>query len=214
MTTPTLRTARRDDLARFVTHRVSELAAGALAQTGTAQATLAALRRAAGDEPMSDPSVWWVIDGLEPADAPDALTDAERAAFHALTLFAVHQQSRPEPMHRAGVGFGQAVKLLDARRGDAGSLKRRFAAAAGADGEAELVVHLRSLVQQLRAEAIPTDYAALAKDLMDFATPDGRVRVRQRWGRQMFRREQRATDPTSTTADDILTDQPSEGGVA
>jgi CRISPR system Cascade subunit CasB len=128
-----------------------------------------------------------VLEGLEGEQAPDGVTSAERAAFHALTLFAVHQQSRPDLMHQSGRGLGHAVRELDRRRQDEGSLLRRFAAAAASEDPDELATRLRPLVQQLRAEGIPLDYGKLAADLVQFATPAGRIAVRQRWGRQLHR---------------------------
>lgn len=197
-------TATRKQLESFIGRRVSALTAGLHAGAGPAQAELAALRTAAGGDPAAQPRLWaTVLDGLEDADAPDLVTWAEAAAFHALTLFAVHQQSRPEPMHRAGRGMGDAVRVLQQRRPDAGSLRRRFAGAASADDPAELARLLRPLVQQLRAEAIPLDYARLAGELMQFHTPAGRVAVRQRWGRQLSRTASQdqprpTTDPTNS----------------
>lgn len=136
-----------------------------------AVAALARLRRGAGKKPDElldileytlDPRlvVGWVSDEPSPS---------ERAVHVAMTLFAVHQQSRGERMHRRGHGLGTALRAL--HPGDQRSLPdpllRRFRMLGTADSSAELTHHLRGAVQLLRAGAVPLDYGLLADQLVD-----------------------------------------------
>lgn len=82
--------------------------------------TMAALRHADAAAPGTDPAVWEVTLGHLPDDllgrnaAP--ATAAERAVHASVVLYAIHQQSRSEPMHMPGIGLGQAVHSLSTRR--------------------------------------------------------------------------------------------------
>lgn len=156
---------------------------------------LAALRRGLGRAPGSVPNMWrfyvttidesrlsgW-SDTFEP---PPALA----AEHHALTLYAIHQQSNARPMHRRGQGLGTA--LLHLRRTGAFSeeaLDRRVIAAATATSVDELAVHLRGLVRQLRtaSHGISLDYDQLWVDLTRYSSARRRGAVRRRWGAQYF----------------------------
>ena len=145
---------------------------------------LAALRRGIGRDAGSVPQMWPFYTTL----AEDGRRTPALLAEHvALTLFAVHQQSRPLPVHRDGVGLGTAVLAL--RRSDAYSpeaVDRRFAAAATATSLAEVGVHLRGLVTQLRGIGQSLDYTRLYQDLRDWQYPERLPLVRRRWGGQYF----------------------------
>jgi CRISPR system Cascade subunit CasB len=150
---------------------------------------LAALRRGLGREAGEVPQMWpfyrtlneqgWVTQGLS-------------AEHVALSLFAVHQQGKDQPVHRADVGLGTAMRAL--RRSDKYSpeaVDRRFSAAATATSLAELTGHLRGLITQLRAVSRDggehvLDYTRLTRDLRDWQRPDRVAAVRRRWGSQYF----------------------------
>lgn len=146
-------------------------------------ADLAALRRGLGRQPGDVPAMWRFYRTL----SRDGQIGPELYAEHAaLALFATHQQSRAEPMHRTGIGLGDA--MLAARRSGKYSpeaIDRRFAAAATSDSPGELVGHLRGLVTQLRAERQPLDYTRLMRDLIRWQGSGARD-VRRRWGSQYF----------------------------
>lgn len=164
-----------------------------LRTTGSGAAAMAHLRAAVTSAPGTDPVLWpWTVDGV-PGDATtDAPSRQERAVHAAMTLLAVHQQSRPDPMDRAGVGLGHAAAQLDLRRGGAGDgvspVRRRLDAAVTSSSFEELVHHLRGLVGLLRSEGIGLDYGLLADDLDQFQKPSGSDVVRRRWARQLYAR--------------------------
>ncbi len=170
--------------------------------TASGRAVLAHLRDAVGKEPGSDPAIWEItVAGVSPTARTDTPTRHERAAHLALTLFAVHQQSRTETMHRGGVGFGHAVARLDgARPGNTegtSPVRRRFDAVATAESFNELAHHVRGLVTQLRGEGIGLDYGLLADDLLQYQrNPDV---VRRRWGRQLYDTRRTSSQPEAST---------------
>lgn len=162
------------------------------AETGRGGATdgaaLAALRRGIGREPGTVPQMWPYYTTLT---ADGRVTPALAAEHVALTLFAVHQQSKAQLMHRDGVGLGTALGNLRAdpqRSQDA--LDRRFSAGATASSTSELELHLRGLVALLRQSAKaggqPLDYTELMRDLVAWQRPDGAARIRRKWGAQYF----------------------------
>jgi CRISPR system Cascade subunit CasB len=129
-------------------------------------------------------------------------TAALEAEHLALTLFAIHQQSKAKPMHRVGDGLGTAVLAL---RNDSSSspeaVDRRFAAAATATSLAEIGMHLRGLISQLRRIDQPLDYTLLMRDLAGWQDPDRRARTRRRWGGQYFAGRKDETDDSVSDAD-------------
>lgn len=142
--------------------------------------TLAALRRAAGRPPLDLPETWPLIVPIA-HDAPWA----EAAVHHALTLYAVHQQSLVEPMHRAGSGVGRASRALRERT-DSDGARRRLLAVASAQSVSALAAQLRGLVTLLRSERIPLDYVGLARDLLAWPDPARAANVRRRWARDFY----------------------------
>lgn len=153
-------------------------------------ASLAHLRANVGREPGADPRVWSLtVDGVPGEARGDEPSREERAVHAALTLYAVHQQSRPTGMHHPGVGLGRAVARLDRLRGGGDGehtspVRRRFDAVVTADSLGEAVQHLRGLITQLRSEGIDLDYGMLADDLDELQRPGGADAVRRRWARQ------------------------------
>ncbi len=153
---------------------------------------LANLRRAVNAEPGADPAVWeYTLDGLPEryVGRTDAPTAGESAVHAAMTLYAVHQQSKPTSMHKPGVSLGRALALLGRTRSVAAqpdaskAVKRRFDALMTAESFAELTYHARGLIQQLRAADIALDYGRLAEDLRLLQRPATANSVRLRWGR-------------------------------
>jgi CRISPR system Cascade subunit CasB len=163
-------------------------------------ADLAALRRGIGREPGSVPAMWPYYTTLDPEGH---LTRQLRAEHVALTLFAVHQQSLPTPVHQAGIGLGKAVLALrDSEKFSPAAVDRRFAAAATATTLDEAAHHLRGLVRQLRqVQHGGFDYTQLWRDLVAWQSPDRVGRVRRRWGTQYFIGRDRGdkTDKTEKT---------------
>lgn len=161
-------------------------------------AMLAFLRRGVGKSPGDLPELF----GFFLQEMPEELsggkgdggtpTAAEWAIYLALTLYAVHQQSRnpqKDPMHKHEVRFGSAVRDLAKKRKEKpeeSGILSRFNALMTAKSMPERANHLRAIVQQLRAHGVALDYGLLAKDLYDFQFPASEARVRLRWGRDYY----------------------------
>ncbi|MDB4873142.1 MAG: CRISPR-associated protein Cse2 family [Gemmatimonadales bacterium] len=186
---------------------VTELQRGYRADTSAAAATLAQLRRGAGRLPQDMPELWGLT-GAErlyqalPSSGSD--TDASRAEgamFLAVTLYALHQQSRPDlGMHKAGIDLGAAVRRLMPNGEIDEPIRRRFTRAGTATTLSTLAYRLREIVSLLRRESVPLDYALLAQHLYQAQLPGGMQQVRQSWGRSFH--AHRPQTPESTSAPD------------
>ncbi len=156
------------------------------------RAMLAKLRRGIGKPPGSMPELWPVtLDGLPEAlqGTSSSPSKGEWAVHTALTLFALHQQGKElkgKAMFREGESLGVSLRQLAMIYGDEARVKRRFDAAATAQSPEEFSNHLRGLIQLLKAEDVPLDYAALAEDLYWFQFPEAKDGVRLRWGRDFY----------------------------
>lgn len=154
------------------------------------RAVLARLRRIAGSEPEAHPLAFQeALDALSPQLSEDDLgrtgfaSATERAAFHAVTLFAVHAQSMRATVHVPDRSFGRAVGMLVAGS-DSGSLKPRFDALMAARSSESRLVHARSLITLLRGASVGFDYGKFARDLRTLGGPH-RNSVLLRWGRDI-----------------------------
>ncbi|MFG2044512.1 type I-E CRISPR-associated protein Cse2/CasB [Dactylosporangium sp. NPDC048998] len=183
---------RREKLGDHVARIVGALQAQVLRDPPRPEAVsaLARLRRGIGRAPGFDYTLetyLWVPDGLLSRRPADKADDAEYAVHDAVTLYALHQQSRQEPMHVDGHGMGRALaRLVHASDGPDG-VRRRFAALGTASTYAEGIYHLRSLVTMLREHQLPLDYGLLADDLRRLRQPVRRADVQATWGREFFR---------------------------
>lgn len=156
------------------------------------RATLARLRRGIGKPPGSLPDLWGEVflgmgenlagKGMQPSYA-------EWAIYLSITLFALHQQSKDikdHPMHLPSQRLGHAVRKLVHSAEDETRVKRRFDQVVTADSPEEIAHHLRGVIQLLRAQDVPLDYASLASDLYLMQIPEARDGVRLRWGRDYY----------------------------
>lgn len=197
----------RTEVGHLVERRLASLTQS-LGANGT-RAALAHLRRAVGRPPGTVPEVWGVtIDGLASDRAGDQPTRQEHAVHAAMTLFAVHQQSKSQPMHVRGVGLGRAIRRLEAASpgfgsGDITPARRRLDALATAESLTEVLHHLRGVVDLLRSKDVPLDYVALAEDLLQLQRPGGAAAVRLRWARQYY---SAGSDDTTPDDDTPITD--------
>lgn len=197
----------RDVLRETAAARVVWLQKRALANVSDAVATLARLRRCDPATVGTDPLVWDVTLGDLPSQLTwaesDAPTPAERALHASLVLYALHQQSGDQPVHRPGVRFGAAVGQLARARAidedlDSATVGRLRHSALATDFEGHLH-HLRGLIQLMRAESpsIGLDYGLLAVDLWQLADPrQDSGTVLSSWGRGLHQRP-RNTEPTT-----------------
>jgi len=200
-----LNPSKAGKISQFVQARIARLSH--IHNESMLAATLAKLRRGIGKEPGSLPELWEVtLDGLPETlqGNDDRPSFGERAVHTALTLFALHQQSKDikeKWMCEPGASLGGAMREMIRRNPDREmAITRRFVAAVTADGYEELVWHLRGLVQLLRTEELKLDYPQLAKELFEYQYPDRRDRIRLQWGRQFYR--QSAQDHSDNRSDD------------
>lgn len=179
------------DLGEFVNVKTSELQNDYLDNRAHAVAQLAKLRRGVNLPIGSDIElIGLTTAGLEPEAGwlTDLPTDREQAAYTALSLFALHQQSsRAKRMHRTGYSFGRSARLLRKHSGNDEGVRRRFNALGTATTWDELRHHSRGLIQQFRAHDIPLDYARFAWDLLKLRDPARADSVRNAWGRDFYR---------------------------
>ena len=175
----------------YVSRRLNEYSRNV--NEGYVRAHLAQLRRGIGRIPGDAPEIW----GILFADMPEEMmswngkpTKEEWAVYTALTLYALHQQSRDvreENMHRRNIRLGQAVAGLVKSEDDRERVVRRFNAFATASDMQEAAYYLRGLIQLLRAENIPLDYVRLAQELYRFQDTDEAPKVRLAWGQDFYR---------------------------
>ena len=165
-----------------------------------ARGELAALRRGVSRSPGELPEIWELTRVEVPDGAGDAPTWEEIAVHTAMTLYAVHQQSRTEHMFSPGVGLGSAARrLIGSPDEENPSARARFNALVTSTTVAELRHHLRGFVSLLRARGIALDHAMLADDIVGFQRPGGAKKVRLAWARQYYSLP--AETPPATDAD-------------
>lgn len=119
---------------------------------------------------------------------PEEATDAEHAAYAALTLFAWHLQSRRgQSVHQKKYSFGRSARILSTRRGGGEGVRRRFEAVGTASGWEEVLRHASGLIQMFRANDVPLDYGQFAQDLYWLRKPGAEAAVRRRWAGDFYR---------------------------
>ncbi|MEU1736299.1 type I-E CRISPR-associated protein Cse2/CasB [Streptosporangium sp. NPDC020145] len=188
MTTPTIRRSVAKQVSEAAGARVGALQRGYLKDESWAVAALAQLRGGAGKLPEEAHDLVGLT-GAEGLYDEGGLSEteeirAEAALFLAVTLYALHQQSRSEQgMHRRGVELGAAVRRLMPPGDLDVPILERFKSVGAAETRAALAERLRQIVSLLRRESIPLDYALLAEQLYLAQTPEGMRQVRARWGR-------------------------------
>ncbi|MFD4635391.1 type I-E CRISPR-associated protein Cse2/CasB [Streptomyces sp. NPDC058284] len=194
---------------------------GYLGDQSYAVGALARLRRGAGKDFSQVPDLWGLADTGALHDGPAAggrpldeaeLTRAEDAVHVALTLWALHQQSRSTAMHRAGSrtaprGLGGAVRQLMPAGEIAEPVRKRFVRVGTAPGLPVVAQRLREIVVMLRGADIPLDYALLAGQLYGWQEPTGREAVRRAWGRSFHSyRAPQKNEADAPAASDHITD--------
>lgn len=183
---------KQDALQRFVSTKINRLYLQKDAGVSAAIAELAQLRRGAGKVPTGYPHLMGMVLVLENEDKEDKQAfpeqcrgkgdrpnDAEIAAYTALTLFALHQQSENQPMHDAKVSFGRAVGKLVGNT--TSSMKKRFDSLLTAQTENARQHYLRSLITLLHSKSIAFNYGRFAVDYMYLQNPSTRKNVLYRW---------------------------------
>lgn len=119
---------------------------------------------------------------------PEEATDAEHAAYVALTLFSSHLQSRRgQKVHQKGYSFGRSARILSVRRGAGEGARRRFEAVGTAQSWDEILHHASGLIQMFRSNDVPLDYGRFAEDLYWLRKPVAAATVRRRWAGDFYR---------------------------
>lgn len=175
-----------------------------------ARAQVAALRKGASRSPGELPEIWELTRVEVPDGAGDAPTWEEIAVHTAMTLYAVHQQSRTEPMFSPSVGLGSAAHDLVGRDEENPSARARFNALVTSTTVAELRHHLRGFVSLLRARGIALDHAMLADDIVGFQRPGGAKKVRLNWARQYYSLPAESLPATAPASDADSTTAPTQ----
>ncbi|MGW1728530.1 type I-E CRISPR-associated protein Cse2/CasB [Streptomyces sp. NPDC002306] len=203
--------------------RVAELAAaqitgwqeGYLNDRPKDVAALARLRRGAGRDAADLPDLWTLVDtaplhtrleGVRPL-SEDELVRAENALHAALTLWALHQQSRGARMHRSHAlkqpaGLGAAARRLMPPGAIDEPVRKRLVRAGTAPDLTSLSQRLRDLIVLLRRADIPLDYGLLAGQLYAWQWPGGAGTIRREWGRSFHSWQDADDTPARENADD------------
>jgi CRISPR system Cascade subunit CasB len=219
----------RRAVGRAVAIQASQLQRAYRNDEANAVRRLAVLRRGLGRSPLESPDTWDDVAAvLADEDAlghgMDTPTANEWAAHLALTLFALHQQSKRErDMHVTGKSLGTAardlVELVSKKResaeppstSDAGpkrssdwrdseagkSTVKRFKTLASASTIEEIAYYSRSMISQLRSFDIPLDYGLLTEHLALLQRPELAPGVRARWARDFYRGPSESNTETS-----------------
>lgn len=197
-------TYRLGVLGRQIASRIEEIQPDYRDRKSWALEVLAKLRRGVGKEPGSTPEHWYetLARVRLPLSDDEEVSPQERAAHGAMTLYAVHQQSRSKPMHRRGRGLGSAVRTLCRKAPSDEAVLRRFHALGTAAEFREVMHHARALISLLRTYEIALDYGRLADQLADLQNPDRRDGVRLAWGRE-FHRMRGQNDQDGSENEDI-----------
>ncbi|WP_228992002.1 type I-E CRISPR-associated protein Cse2/CasB [Streptomyces sp. DH8] len=207
-TAPARLPAPADPVAEVVRSEIGRLQQGYLSDRSEAVAALARLRRGAGKDTATIPDLWGLLDTellhTTPGTRPD---EAEAAVFTAMTLYALHQQSRSTAMHcTGGDELGAAVRRLMPPGEIDEPVRKRFVRAGSAPTLTVLAARLREITLLLRGEDLSLDYALLAEQLYAWQLPGGRDRVRRSWGRSFHaHRPPKNTDAPARTPEE--TDQ-------
>lgn len=175
-----------------------------------ARGHMAALRSATTKEPGEIPEIWELTQVKVPDHVGDAPTWEEVAVHTAMTLYAVHQQSRTTRMFRPGRGLGHAARELVGWEEDNDSARKRFNALVTSTTITELRHHLRNFISLLRARDITLDHAMLADDIVRFQRPGGAKKVRLTWARQYHFLSTTSDTKTTPRADRTTTAPESE----
>lgn len=161
-------------------------------QRGESQgrAAMANLRRGVGHVPGELPLLW----GAFLAGMPEELRSpngepsrGEWAIYTALTLYAMHQQGKPDSVQVEKVSLGRAaLHLAGGSKEEMERVWHRLNLVAQADDMQEMSYRLRQLVSLFKAKGVGLDYALLAADLYEYQFDSSANQVRLRWGQDFF----------------------------
>jgi CRISPR system Cascade subunit CasB len=215
MTTTTAPPTARSRIAELAAAQIKPWQEGYLRDSPKDVAVLARLRRGAGRDAADLPDLWELVDtsplqarleGMRPL-GEEELVRAEDALHAALTLWALHQQSRGARMHRPHTykrpaGLGAAVRRLMPPDGIDEPVRKRLVRAGTAPDLTSLSQRLRDLIVLLRRADIPLDYGLLAGQLYTWQWPGGADTIRREWGRSFHSWQEPAAQTPAQSPDD------------
>ena len=149
---------------------------------------MANLRHGIGKRPGEIPELWGMIFDNIPAElmGHNAASNAEWAIYTALTLYALHQQSNDTNMNQKDMSVGRAAARLVKNEDDTKRILNRLNLVVTSVSPEDLAYHLRGVVQLLKSENIPLDYARLAKELYLFYNQEWAGDIKLSWGRDFY----------------------------
>lgn len=177
------------EVGKLVDQRIKPLQSGYLAGTSTAQANMAELRRSVALSPGENPRIWQLTEYPVHPGTSDNPTREEWAVHLAMTLYAIHQQSRSQPAYQRGDNFSQAVNRLAKATDREDTIWMRFTAILTSPSIHGIREHMQSIIGQLHSNSsfISVDYAALADDLNALQNPRLANSIRLKWERDYYR---------------------------
>ena len=168
------------DIARIVSDRVRAIQAMYVNGTPTGRMIVARLTHASALPPGDDPTAtMWALDGIPAGPDPHEPNGVQRAAWAAVTQYAVCQHGvHHKRMHVDGVTPGRPFNRLIRMDANVRPLVDRLLAARD---QREAIVRLTPVIRMLHQHLIGMDWGLLAADLTMLADP-ARIRaVRLAW---------------------------------
>ncbi len=204
-----------------VRNRVLRVAGHLLAgQSPYARAGRAQLRSALGKEVGLVPAIWQFTVDVGPSTRDDTEpTRGELAVHMALALWAVHQGSHLDPVHRRSETGDRSIAAAARRLADNDKFAKsgkelhetpiyaRLSALVRATTFDSLVTQARGIVNLLSSANDPMDYGQFAVDLFQWQDLRYRSAVIRRWGRDFERTPRQPLTDASADAD--MTPHPS-----
>lgn len=189
-------------LRKFMQHKINRIIGNSTANDleekkeinkSKANAELAKLRRGINHLPGDLPELWNYLY----MDEKNINNSKEQwAAYTAITLFAIHQQSidLKTPMHIKGKHFGTAVAELVQKEDDEKRILKRLNALITSKDKDGISTHLRMLVKLMKSQDKPIafDYVDLTEDLywIQFDDPKITNKVYLKWGCDFYKRRE------------------------
>ncbi|MEE5993234.1 MAG: type I-E CRISPR-associated protein Cse2/CasB [Oscillospiraceae bacterium] len=158
------------------------------ADTGTVRGIMANLRRGVGKPVGELPEVWGIVfDKISPELlGKNQASNAEWAIYTALTLYAVHQQGSDTSINQEKISLGHASARLIKTEDDTDRILKRLNLVVTAVSPEDLAYRLKEIIQLLKQENIPLDYAKLAEKLYLFCDEKYAQNVKLQWGRDFW----------------------------
>ena len=167
-----------------------------ISDTGVGKGLMANLRHGIGKKPGELPELWGMIFDRIPNELTGRkeASYAEWAIYTALTLYALHQQGSDVNMNQKDLSVGRAAANLVKNEDDTKRVLNRLNLVVTAVSPEDLAYHLRGLIQLLKNEDIPLDYARLAKELYRFHNDESASSIKLSWGRDFYGERYKITE--------------------